>query len=203
MTFTVTACGDEFDTRFPNPEHVRPLTVAWHLSQINRFTGAAIRPYSVAEHSLLVAEIAEREFHLPAVGQLLALLHDAHEAFLGDLATPWKHEVGDEWRRAEQRLERLLRRRFGLEVATVVHAEAVRKADLLALASERAALLPSSPTPWLQLDGVLPLAWAVHDLQQPARRAHDWEFWRDRFLDRFHELDFARSEGRHPVTPFD
>ena len=63
--------------------------IAHALAQINRFTGHAARPYSVAEHSLLVCDIV-RAKGLNAHAQLLALLHDAHEAYCGDVASPTK-----------------------------------------------------------------------------------------------------------------
>jgi hypothetical protein len=81
MNFIVTAIGHELHMSRPEPGHITALTVAWSLSQINRFNGHCIRPYSVAEHSLLVCEIAERELGANVFCQLGALMHDAHEAF--------------------------------------------------------------------------------------------------------------------------
>jgi uncharacterized protein len=201
MTFIPTAGGDELDVRYPSSSHITPLTIAWHLSQINRFTGAAIRPYSVAEHSLLVAEIAERELHLDVHGLLYAHMHDAHEAFTGDLASPNKPVIGQPWHEFEGRWERVVASTFGLYTARGVHATAVRKADLMALASERVALLHPTPTPWpvLVAEGINPVGWAVVDLQDPARTTHNWEFWRDRWLDRYHELEEARNALHFPI----
>ena len=61
MTWLVTANADELDLRVPQPQHITVWAIAWSLGQIVRFNGHALRPYSVAEHSLLVCEIAERE----------------------------------------------------------------------------------------------------------------------------------------------
>ena len=85
----------------PQPETFDIGHIAHSLAQINRFTGHASRPYSVAEHSLLVCDIAERYFGLDVHGQLAALLHDAHEAYTTDLSTPAKAEVGGGWRTFE------------------------------------------------------------------------------------------------------
>ena len=78
MTWITTATGSEVSLRNPEPASISLRTIAHHLSLINRFTGATCRPYSVAEHSLLVCEIAEREFQLDAHGLLAALLLAAH-----------------------------------------------------------------------------------------------------------------------------
>lgn len=196
MSFLVIASGAELDVHYPAAAHIAPPTIAWHLAQTNRFCGAAIRPYSVAEHSLLVAEIAERELHLDVHGLLYALLHDAHQAITGHVANPHKATIGQPWHEFEGKWERVIASAFGLYTARGVHREAVRHANLMARASERQALLPRTPTPWpgLLAEGINPVGWAVHDLQEPARTTHNWEFWRDRWLDRYHELELARTE---------
>lgn len=190
----VTANGNEVDMRYPRPGSITLPDVAHHLATINRFTGAARRPYSVAEHSLLVCEIAERELHLPVEGRLAALMHDAHEAYTGDLHTPGKAEVGPGWHEFEGRFERLVRRVFGLTQAFADHAVDIKRADLMALATERAQLLPPAPTPWAVLDHVQAVGWV--DLMDKGRCSFSWDDWRRAFADRVDELDFGRSLGR-------
>lgn len=59
--------------------------VAWHLSRINRFTGAIRVPcYSVAEHCVRVSRLCDK---YPIEG----LLHDEAEACYGDMNSPLKH----------------------------------------------------------------------------------------------------------------
>lgn len=68
--------------------------VAHHLALINRFGGATVRPYSVAEHSLLVVEIMQRELGIRRPDWLmLGLLHDAHESMVGDVTEPIKRAM--------------------------------------------------------------------------------------------------------------
>ena len=67
--------------------------VAGNLSRIYRY-GGAIR-WSVAAHSLMVADMVADEFRLHA------LLHDAHEAWTGDLCLPAKKRFGFFYDRAE------------------------------------------------------------------------------------------------------
>lgn len=177
--------------RYPRSSGITLADIAHHLSMINRFNGAACRPYSVAEHSLLVCEIAERELHLPTQGLLAALMHDAHEAYTGDFHSPGKAEVGPGWVQFEQRFERLVRGCFHLSAAAAQWAVEIKKADLMALATERAQLMPPAPTPWEGLHHVNPVGWV--DLMDKGRRSFTWEDWRRAFADRVDELDFARS----------
>lgn len=61
--------------------------IAHHLSQTMRYNGACGWPYSVAHHSLEVAKL------VPAPFKLAGLLHDAAEAYTGDLVSPLKHAL--------------------------------------------------------------------------------------------------------------
>lgn len=68
----------------PQPEDICIEDIAHHLSLICRFNGACRTFYSVAQHSVHVAEIV-----LPgAIPQ--ALLHDAGEAYYGDITSSLK-----------------------------------------------------------------------------------------------------------------
>ena len=192
MTFIVTAGGAELDLRHPSPGHVTIWSIAWSLAQINRFNGHAMRPYSVAEHSLLVCEIAERDLGADLHGQFASLMHDGHEPWSGDMHTPGKHEIGPAWFNWENKWERLVRSCFGMHTAAAAWAKVIKRADLIALATEKRDLLPPTPTTWAVLHDIEPVTWV--DLWSPERRAMTWEDWRDRFLDKYHELEFARNE---------
>lgn len=63
------------------------------LSLICRFGGHTSEHYSVAQHSLLVARILAALGASPEV-QLAGLMHDAHEAYIGDIPTPIKIALG-------------------------------------------------------------------------------------------------------------
>lgn len=79
-TFT----GSEVDLLVPAQESISIEDIAHHLSKLDRYNGAGSFPYSVAHHSLLVASI------LPNPLKLWGLLHDATEAYLGDVVSPLK-----------------------------------------------------------------------------------------------------------------
>lgn len=196
QSFIVTRSGIEFSLSRPLPSMVRIEDIAWHLAFINRFCGATLRPISVAEHSLLVAEIAERELGLDVHGQFAALMHDAHEAYAGDMHTPGKRAIGTRWYEFEGRIENAVRSAFALHIVARVHSIALKRADLVALATEKRDLLPDGPTPWSTLQGIEPIGWVR--LDSAERKAMGWEDWRDRWLDRYHELDYARNDAFFP-----
>ena len=199
MKFIVTAGGDELDLQSPQRGHITAWSIAWSLSQINRFNGHAIRPYSVAEHSLLVCEIAAREFGLDPHGLLAAHLHDAHEAFCGDVVSPAKAQIGPGWADYEARWAHLVRSCFAVLTPSRDQIDAIHRADLIALATERRDLMPHTATSWSVLEGIEPVSWV--DLYSPERRALNWEDWRDRWLDRYHELEYARDPNLLMIVP--
>lgn len=73
----------------PRPEDHDIADIAFGLARIRRFTGQTERYYSVAEHSVRVADHLGQINQPPAV-QLAGLLHDAHEYLTGDVSSPVK-----------------------------------------------------------------------------------------------------------------
>lgn len=71
----------------PEPRHISLEAIAWRLAHLNRFTGDADPPVSVAQHSLAVAHVLRRD-RAPIAVQLAGLLHDGHEAYLGEISRP-------------------------------------------------------------------------------------------------------------------
>ncbi len=99
--------------------------IAHALSMVCRFGGHCHRHYSVAEHSLLVSELVPEEY------KLSALLHDASEAYLGDIIAPLKRMPGMEgYREIEREMERLIEVKF---VVNFVDDLVIKEADLKAL----------------------------------------------------------------------
>jgi hypothetical protein len=68
--------------------------IAWHLSHINRFGGAAAGPYSVGQHAVRTMRIAMMKGGSP-MDAYAALHHDSTEAYVGDMTQPMKRLVGD------------------------------------------------------------------------------------------------------------
>lgn len=162
--------------------------IAHSLAHINRFTGHARRAYSVAEHSLLVADMVAHDGH-GYVAEICALMHDAHESITGDVATPIKQVLGGAWARFEQVQQNMVLRAYGLVDAMQDHATLIKHYDLKALATERRDLLPfdaATSTPWPIIDtpGAEIQPWAGVELlgkervcKTPAAWATTWT-WR-------------------------
>lgn len=166
--------------------------IAHSLAQINRFTGHASRPYSVAEHSLLVADLARMAGASHSV-QLAALLHDAHEAYTGDVSSPVKWRIGEPWRTFEHSQEVPVQNALRIRCAAHSGRARITQWDLEALATERRDLLlfdPQINAAWQALDNpahpIRPSA--AHRLNTPEREAMTWLDWRDAFVQHHNEL---------------
>lgn len=84
-----TISGKKFMYDDPRIEDVDIEDIAHSLSMLCRYNGHIKRFYSVAEHCILVSENVPQEGQLPLWG----LLHDAAEAYIGDMVTPLKHRM--------------------------------------------------------------------------------------------------------------
>jgi hypothetical protein len=121
-------------------EDISIVDIAHNLSNLCRFTGATREFYSVAQHSVLVAQyLSNRGAELDIIR--LGLLHDAAEAYLGDMAGPLKDEevYGRGYRHAEQKICNLIADAFDLKL--VYHPD-VKEADKAIYLLERARLMP-------------------------------------------------------------
>lgn len=82
------------DLADPQPSDVNIPLIALSLSRQCRFNGCTTRFYSVAEHCCRLATLAANRGHGAEV-QLWALLHDAHEAYTGDVTRPLQRMLGN------------------------------------------------------------------------------------------------------------
>ena len=122
----------------PNPDAIRIEDIAHALSQQCRWTGHTSTFYSVAEHCLGVAAL-QSESEL----RLTALLHDASEAYLADLARPIKKApgLGEVYLEVEARLEMAISMRFNTYSEPLAYTE-IKAADEEMLWAEAKLLLP-------------------------------------------------------------
>lgn len=186
MTWIMTVTGAQVDLRALEPSSISVLDIAHSLARQDRWNGHTSRPYSVAEHSLLVVDIMEHRYGVRHPMALLAgLMHDSHEYLTGDLSTPMKALIGPAWTREETRIQHAVLERFGLLRTFGQHYHTIKSADLVALSSERRDLMP--PGMGQLHEWVEPAVWV--DLR--GRDGFTWEDWRQAFLDKFAELQHA------------
>lgn len=165
QTFT----GLGFNPLAPDPALIRIEDVAHSLSMICRFGGHCTRFYSVAEHSWHVSRL------VPRVHALWGLLHDAAEAYCGDVLSPLK-PYWSQHRDTESRLTAAIALKFGLRLPIPA---TVHEADMAMLAAEREQVMVSAPSvPWSKTGTPAPVD--LECLSPPVARS--------RFLKQFHAL---------------
>lgn len=97
-------------------EDVDIQDIAHALSLCNRFAGHTSFPISVAQHSVMVCRVVAKTESKTIARQ--ALLHDASEAYLGDV-TKWLKEspVMEAYRRLEAQIQRTIYQKFECPVS--------------------------------------------------------------------------------------
>jgi hypothetical protein len=143
-----TSSGTYFDFIDPDSSEFTIEDIAHALAHICRFTGHVRTFYSVAQHCVLGS------FLVPPEHARAFVLHDAAEAFLGDVSSPLKQLLPD-YKGIEARVEAAVLKRFGLPPVLPL---CIKAADLVMLATEKRDLMPRSDGPkWEVLQGYHPL----------------------------------------------
>ena len=109
--------GRRLDLLDPTPVDIEIEDIAHGLAFVARWNGQTKGDfaYSVAEHSLLVADIfSQLNPKAPTKWELAALLHDAPEYVIGDMISPVKAAVGPGYGELDERLTAAIHLRFGL-----------------------------------------------------------------------------------------
>ena len=145
----LTHSGIYFDFDDPTPEQIKIEDIATALGNTCRY-GGHCRFYSVAEHSVLCASVAQQKE--PGNLELArhALMHDAAEAYIGDMPKPLKR-IMPEFRAMEDRIEAVVRETFGL---IGEFEDQVKWIDLAMLKAEKLWLFPRDRTEWGGLSGL-------------------------------------------------
>ncbi len=134
-----TRSGQRFDFVNPTVEMLDIEDIAAALSKICRFGGHGRYFYSVAEHCVNVARLTKCFGGDPLSG----LLHDAQEAYIGDVPTPLKALLPS-YREIEAKIVAQIRCKWGVDI----HSEEIIKADRVALWEEGLILMPASVKAW-------------------------------------------------------
>jgi 5'-deoxynucleotidase YfbR-like HD superfamily hydrolase len=109
--------GRRLDLLDPAPKDIEVEDIAHGLARVARWNGqtTGVHAFSVAQHALLVEEIATAMHpDLTSRWRLAALLHDAPEYVIGDLISPFKTAIGLDYKAFEGKLLEAIHRRFGL-----------------------------------------------------------------------------------------
>ena len=173
----------------PDPDQIELGDIARALANQCRFGGHCRVFYSVAQHCVIVSELIEQE-GAGADEALAALMHDAAEAYLGDLPHPIKHRspLGLAFREAEAPLERVIRTRFSITDSP----PAIKRLDRALLATERRAF-SAERWQWPELEGIEPLDVELEPWSPDAAA--------EAFTRRFEVLDARRGELMPPAAP--
>ena len=154
------ASGRLFDFLDPHGSDFDIEDIAHGLAHVCRYAGQCRAFYSVAEHSILVADtVGEFAFE--------ALLHDAAEAFIGDVTRPFK-QLLPEYKRIETTVEDAIVERFGLDRRA---RDEVKRADLRVLAAEQEQVMAPGCADWAVDAGVEPAPIVVRLLDPAAAKS--------------------------------
>jgi 5'-deoxynucleotidase YfbR-like HD superfamily hydrolase len=145
-----TYCGDKFDLERPTKQSVHQDDIIHALFQLNRFCGHTSLAYSVGQHSMLVLAIYKLLFPDGSKDmQLACLLHDAAEAYIGDITTPVRKCINSgQLQLLEDRILATIFSCYGIEHLMPLSQE-VKLCDALALMLEYYEFFDANrPTEW-------------------------------------------------------
>lgn len=172
--------GVLFDLLQPDPELIDIEVIAHALSKLCRFTGHSRAFYSVAQHCVVVSRL------VPAELALCGLLHDATEAFVGDMSTPLKALL-PEYRAIEENIMDAIAERFNIPLW---RSPEIKHADRVAMSTERRDLgLPGNNAYWGDIPP--PAPWTIIPLEAYQARFA--------FLARFAEIVMRPGEDQAPA----
>jgi 5'-deoxynucleotidase YfbR-like HD superfamily hydrolase len=127
--WTGTNSGCKINLTKPDLDQINIEDIANALSKVCRFNGQLKTFYSVAQHSIHVAEM------VPTHLKLTALLHDASEAYICDVPTPLKKMLGSVYTDIEDTLSEAIGLKFGVELVNLD--PLIKQADRIMVVSER------------------------------------------------------------------
>jgi len=180
QTFT----GKKFYPFAPIVDDICIEDIAHSLSLICRFNGHCRCFYSVAQHSSYVSVLAgnyqEKNIKGFRDAAMIGLLHDAAEAYLGDIPSPIKSRLDE---KHEEIILKAIRSAFGLNISTPEIDSLVNRIDLEMLTTEKLNLMTDN----LEWPGIKSMATKEFPIcpQDPEKAEKA-------FLSRFHWLKDLR-----------
>jgi hypothetical protein len=145
-----TVSGRKIDVLNPDPKDISIEDIAWGLSRIPRFCGATIPfvPYSVAQHSIQVMKECEVTGRLDMAFH--GLMHDAAEAYTGDIPSPIKQIPGfkEKIKEVENNLLATIYKAFDTELPDEEDEAIIHNADMVQRAIEAYNFMYSRGKDW-------------------------------------------------------
>jgi 5'-deoxynucleotidase YfbR-like HD superfamily hydrolase len=182
--------GRRLDLLDPSPLDIEIEDIAHGLARVARWNGQTEggHIFSVAQHSLFVEAIARRSApNIDTRWRRAILLHDAPEYVIGDIISPFKAILKDDYKRVEARLLHAVSLRFGLPARWPEElTNIVKSADRAAAFLEATTLAGFSEREAKRFFGAPPAL----DAARTRYYLHPWnaEAAKRRYLRRFHEL---------------
>jgi len=166
----------------PKQETIELYDIAHALSHIVRFNGHAPYPYTVAHHSIIMSYCIEPNY------ALLALLHDAAEAYLGDVTKPLKQIIGPAYPRLEKKWEKAIYKKYNVKI-TDLALNILKAADMEMLRKEQLMLFKDEYSE-RDLSSYFPQV--PFEVRRKLEK-YDLHFTTVAFLERFTELQRTAS----------
>jgi 5'-deoxynucleotidase YfbR-like HD superfamily hydrolase len=182
--------GRRLDLLDPSPLDIEIEDIAHGLARVARWNGQTEggHIFSVAQHSLLVEAIARNASpNIDTRWRRAILLHDAPEYVIGDIISPFKAILKDDYKKVEARLLHAVSLRFGLPARWPPELVKILKgADRAAAFLEATTLAGFSEREAKRFFGAAPAL----DAARGKYYLHPWsaEAAKRRYLRRFHEL---------------
>jgi len=179
-TWIQTYSGVKLHLQDPLSIEIEPLDIARGLAFQGRFSGQTVCFYSVAQHCCAAADYAQERYGGPMAR--IMLMHDAPEAYIGDMVRPAKVLMPD-YQRMESALWGAIAMRFALPLEMPPE---VKTIDNIMLAREKKALCPNSD-PW-------------PGLPETAEQNHFVVYTPDRAFAEFHKRFVELFPGDHSLV---
>ena len=142
--------GHYVDLLDPDPSTLEIESIASSLSKICRYGGHCKYFYSVAEHCVMCCKLAREDEQSQDFIRAL-LLHDASEAYLGDMVKPLKVALRD-YQGVEANFEKIVSKAFNVDL--LGHHQTIKKYDLELLKIEKESLFDDIQEEWDLLKGI-------------------------------------------------
>lgn len=160
-----TYSGIKYYLTDPHPDDVKIEDIAHALSNVCRFGGHTSVHYSVAQHSILCRRMAQQMEPENYILQLHLLLHDASEAYIGDVVRPLKVSQPD-YLELERRTMIVIYEALNLSFPYDYEMKTIKHIDNAVLLAEARDLIAGGGKDWDMVKGE---AWDEQIIVWPPR----------------------------------